>query len=499
MKRSDVIRAVTATALTIALLPVTGLLAAARAAADYFPAIASTSATPSVTGPIVPVTIYFNVLHYGHATLTSKTVNLEPPEIVKFLSTPPRALGFGAAQGSAFDILSSRATDWATKAKQAQMHYRADLAAFAAVETAFKQYSAEADKDIGQASPGDASLVIGQIVQKSVGPNGRGAALAKMLGFTVNGTAVQRDPTAPMACDLGAPTYDGSGAPVFVAIPDSCIQTLIDDRLTLLDGILRAVIEVNPNARISAAQADYLKHKLDSYNLTSIAPNGSENTLYAAKSNAVQLYITLLASLKAGHFELTTDAGKCGGGLGGTKTTITFSATDRFTEATAHNDVLIVTCYPRLAASAGIAYTTVPKTTFSVAQTAYPLNGSSGVPPGAVPTFQSTYQIASNSGRTGRIAGMSLLHLCLCDHPYDGVNLYITLGLVAPDGQPLGIITGISAGFAHRYYLTIAEHYGTDNVLVGNTGVGALVPQGYILTTRQQRIMRPTAALTIGL
>jgi hypothetical protein len=490
----------TALPVTCALLLLTGRLAAARDTADLFPAIASTSSTTSVTGPVAHLKIFFNVLHYSHATLSATTVLLEPPEPVKFLSTPPRTLGFAPTlrTGSTFDILSSRVTAWALKAREANAHYRADLATFAAIETSFKELSADADRKINATSPRNAPAVIDGIVKASVGPDGRGAQLANMLGYTVTGTTLRHNPSLPADCEWDAATADGTNTPIFVAIQDSCIQDLLDERQTLLDGVLRAAIEVKASDRISTPQADYLRQKLESINLASIAPDGRDNLLYSAKIGVARQYVALLIGLTADQFELSSDAGKCRAGLGGTKTTISFSATDRFSSAAVHNDVLIVTCYPRLAASAGIAYTTVPKTAFSIAQTAYPLNGSSGVPPSPAPTFQSTYQIASTA-RNGRAAGMSLLHLCLCEHPTNGVDVYVAFGLIAPDGQPLGFISGISASFAHRYYLTLAEHFGTDSVLVGNGHVGSLVPQGFNLTTRQQWIMRPVAALTLGL
>jgi hypothetical protein len=322
--------------------------------------------------------------------------------------------------------------------------------------------------------------------------------LANMLGYTIINKKLVHIPKAPAACDWDAPVADGTDTPVFVEVRDSCIQELLDKRQVLVDGILRAAIETNASDRISTAQADYLRGKLDSISLVPIAPNGPDNTAYAAKSIVVQQDVALLAGLSRDQFALSSDAGKCRSGLGGTKTTIAFSATDRFSMAPVHNEVLVVTCYPRLAASAGVGYTTVPKTSFSIAQTAYPLNGSLGIPPAAAPTFQSTYQIASTV-RASHVAGISLLNLCLCQHPSDGVDVYLSFGLIAPDGQPLGVVGGITAGFTHRYYLTLAEHYGADNLLVGNNRVGTLVPQGFNITTRQQWIMRPAAALTLGL
>ncbi|MDQ2992968.1 MAG: hypothetical protein M3R30_09155 [Candidatus Eremiobacteraeota bacterium] len=443
---------------------------------------------------------YFNALHYSHATLTSATVPLEPPELVKFLLTPPRTIGFGLSTptGSTFDILSAGVSGWVRKAKEAKAHYATDLSVFAAIESSFKGFSADADRKINGTSPRSAQAVIGGIVADSVGPAGHGAKLANMLGFTVIGTKLVHEPKAPAACDLDAPTADGANEAVFVEIPNSCIRQLLDKKQTLIEGILRAVLAVSPSDRISATQADYLRQWLESINLASIAPNGVDNSTYAAQSSVIQPDVALLVGLTSDQFELSSDAGKCKSGLGGTKTTITFSATDRFSSTPYHNEVLIVTCYPRLAASAGIGYTTVPKTAFSIAQTAYPLNGSTGVPPAPGPTFQSVYRIAS-SVRAGHVAGISLLHLCFCQHPSEGINAYFTFGLIAPDGQQLGIVSGLSAGFAHRYYLTLAEHYGPDNVLAGNNSVGNLVPQGFILTTRQQWVMRPAAAFTLGL
>lgn len=480
---------------------VTSPMAGAKDAGQLFPALASVGSPNNVTGPVNPLVIYYNVLHYERASLTSVTAPIEPPELSKFLNTPPRALGFlpGSTQ-STFDILDGQVSAWVYQARALSAHYQADIRALAAVETAYKLLATAADKSLADTVPRDAPAAIAGIVTASTGPTGHGAALARQLGYAVDGTTVKRDPAAPPSCGLDAPTADATNTPIFVEISAACIQGILDKRDTLLTGILRAVIETKPADRITTAQADFLRTELQSVNLTTLAPAGTDTVAYTNNYNTVQTYIALLVALNAKQFELSTDAGKCKPGLGGTKSTITFTATDRFltgSDATVRHDVLVVTCYPRLATSAGIGYTALPKTSYSVSQTSALLNNG-GLPPAPAPTFQSTYRVTS-SAQSSHIAGISLLHLCLCDHPSDGVNAYFSFGFIAPDGEPLGVLGGLSVGFGHTYYLTFGEHYGLDTFLTGTNGVDTLVPAQFVPSTTQRWILRPAAALTIGL
>jgi hypothetical protein len=480
---------------------VTSPVAGARDAGQLFPALASAGSPNNVTGPINPLVIYYNVLHYERASLSAVTAPIEPPELAKFLNTPPRALGFlpGSNQ-NAFDILDGQVSAWVYQARALSAHYQADIRALAAVETAYKSLATEADKTLADTAPHDAPAAIARIVTAATGPAGHGAALARQLGYLIDGTTVKRDPAAPPSCGLDAPTADATNTPVFVEISAACIQGILDKRDTLLTGILRAVIETKPADRITTAQADFLRTQLQSINLTTLAPAGTDTLAYTSDYNTVQTYIALLVALNAQQFELSTGAGTCKPGLGGTKSTITFTATDRFlsgSEATVRHDVLVVTCYPRLATSAGIAYTSLPKTAYSITQSSALLNNG-GLPPAPAPTFQSTYRVTSST-QSSHIAGVSLLHLCLCDHPSDGVNAYFSFGFIAPDGEPLGVLGGLSIGFGHTYYLTFGEHYGLDTYLTGTNAVGSLVPALFAPSTAQHWILRPAAALTIGL
>jgi hypothetical protein len=92
-----------------------------------------------------------------------------------------------------------------------------------------------------------------------------------------------------------------------------------------------------------------------------------------------------------------------------------------------------------------------------------------------------------------------LLHLCLCAHPTDGTNLYVSFGFIAPDGEPLGVLGGLTLGFSHQYYFTFGEHYGINYQLNGPNRVGDLVPQNFGASTSQHWILRPAGAFTIGL
>jgi hypothetical protein len=468
----------------------------------YFPAIAAAPAGETVTGPVDAAVVYFDVLHYGHASLTIATAPIEPPELYKFINTPPRALGFAlpTTPKSAFDALDARASDWVYKARELNAHYQADIKALAAVETAYKQLAATVDKRLELTAPADAAAAIAATASAAGGPNGDGAKLARQIGYVVDGTTVKRDPAAPPSCDLDAPTADGTNAPIFVAIDDACIQNLIDERDTLVTGALRAAIETSPADRISAAQADFLRTELASINLTPLQPNGADNLSYASKYADVQSELGLLVALTPDQFELPTDAGKCTRGIGGTKTTVTFTAVDRFQSgeaATVHRDVLTVMCYPRLEASAGIGYTTLPKTVFSTAEGSALLNAG-GLPPAPAPTFQADYRL-TRASQSSHIAGVSLMNLCLCAHPSDGTNAYLSFGFIAPDGEPLGAIGGLSLGFGRTYYFTFGEHYGIDTVLDGPNNVGDLVPANFAPPTSQHWILRPAAAFTIGL
>jgi hypothetical protein len=475
---------------------------AKSAPAQYFPAIAAAPAGETVTGPVDSAVIYFDVLHYGHASLTIATAPIEPPELYKFINTPPRALGFAlpAAPKSAFDALDARASDWIYKARELSAHYQADIKALTAVETAYKQLADTSDKRLELASPADAAAAIAATASAATGPNGDGAKLARQIGYVVDGATVKRGPSAPPSCDLDAPTADGTNAPIFVEIDDTCVQNLTDVRDTLVMGALRDAIETSPADRISQAQADFLRTELASINLTALMPNGADNLSYASKYADVQSEIGLLVALTPDQFELPTDAGKCSRGVGGTKTTVTFTAVDRFQAgeaATVHRDVLTVMCYPRLVASAGIGYTTLPKTVFSTAEGSALLNAG-GLPPAPAPTFQTDYRL-TRSSQSSHIAGVSLLNLCLCAHPGDGTSMYVTFGFIAPDSEPLGVIGGISLGFARTYYFTLGEHYGIDTQLDGPNNVGDLVPVNFAPPTSQHWILRPAAAFTIGL
>jgi hypothetical protein len=97
------------------------------------------------------------------------------------------------------------------------------------------------------------------------------------------------------------------------------------------------------------------------------------------------------------------------------------------------------------------------------------------------------------------VGGVSLLNLCLCAHPGDGTNAFVSVGFIAPDGEPLGVFGGLTFGFARTYYLTFGEHYGLDTRLNGPNNVGDLVPQSFAAPTSQHWIARPAAAFTIGL
>jgi hypothetical protein len=468
---------------------------------QLFPAIAETATGTTVTGPVGRLVVYYDVLHYAHASLDATTTPIEPPELTKFFNTPPRALGFspGAAK-TAFDALDARASAWVLQARELTAHYQADIKALAAVATAYKLQADSADKKLALTAPGDAAVAIAALASGATGPAGQGAKLAHQIGYVVDGTAVKRDPAAPPTCDLDAPTADATNAPIFVDIPDTCVQGVIDLHDTLLTGVLRGTIETDPSLRITPAQADFLRTELGSINLTGLLPGGADNVAYASSLATVQTEVGLLVALTPDQFELTTGAGTCSRNLGGTKTTIAFTAVDRFqtgAAASVHRDVVTVMCYPRLASSAGVGYTTLPKTAYTTNQ-ATVLTNAGGLPPAPAPTFQTIY-VLSTSTQGSHVAGVSLLNLCLCAHPGDGTNVYASFGFIAPDGEPLGVFGGLTLGFARTYYVSFGEHYGLDTRLLGPNTVGNLVPQTFVPPTAQHWIVRPAAAFTIGL
>jgi hypothetical protein len=475
--------------------------AAAEDRPQLFPAIAATATGTTVTGPVPKLVVYYDVLRYAHATLDETTTPIEPPELYKFLNTPPRAIGFfpGAAK-NAFDALDARASDYATQARELAAHYQADIHALGAVTTAYKQVTDAADKRLALATPAGATAAIAQIVAGATGPAGQAAKLAHLIGYVVDGTTVKRDPAAPPSCDLSAPTADATGAPIYVDIPDSCVQGVIELRDTLLDGVMRGTIETAPDEQITPAQAAYLRSELQAVNLSGLQPGGSDNTAYAGSLATVQSYVGLLAALTPDQFMLQTGAGACGRNLGGTRTTIAFTAVDRFgigAAADVHRDAVTVMCYPRLAASAGLAYTTLPKTVYGTSEASV-LTNAGGLPPAPPPAFQTIYRL-STFAQGSHVGGVSLLNLCLCAHPGDGTNAYVSIGFIAPDGEPLGVFGGLSLGFARTYYLTFGAHYGLNTILNGPNRVGDLVPAQFAPPTSQSWILRPAAAFTIGL